>query len=128
MTIFDRIQFLLSQKGWKEAELVRSLGPLRIEYDEWKLRGKIPGEHYAAVAQVLDTTIAFLRGETDTPEIPLPQGMPPVQEEGTSKDPSAASAQHVPQIQKIYQSLHGLDAKSLRLIEGFIDLYKSQQD
>lgn len=65
MTLGERIERLLSQKGWSQAELARRIGV--SQQTIWKLcNGFSQGsKHLHSIARELETTPAYLAGETD---------------------------------------------------------------
>lgn len=124
--MLDRVQYLMAQKGIKKTELMHRIGAERALFDTWEAQRNIPSIQYANLAQALDTTIAYLCGETDNPDIPPSPGAESSPEPGATSSPgmAAPSAEYIQQMQRIVQSLQGLDPRGLRLVEGLIDLYR----
>lgn len=68
---YDRLNALAQEKGIKKAHICRKLG--RSAYylrDAEKVNTDISDDQLAIIAEILRTTPAYLRGETDNPEIP----------------------------------------------------------
>ena len=71
MSLSERIEKLLLEKGWSQAELARRVGIKSTSI--WKLvSGQSQGsKHLHSIAKELGTTPEFLLGETDDPRRPL---------------------------------------------------------
>ena len=71
---YDRMNELAKQKGVKKAHLCRLLGrSLYYLRDAEKAGTDINGIECSVIAEALWTTTAYLRGETDDPELPKSQ-------------------------------------------------------
>lgn len=63
--MFERIEKLLKEKGWSANELARRIGSAAGTLSNWKRVGNIPSDKLRAVADVLETSVEYLRGETN---------------------------------------------------------------
>lgn len=72
MDIFERINICLEIKGWKPAELMRRIPADRSLFAKWKSGRMIPEVRIAQIAELLETSEAYLRGETDDPSATQP--------------------------------------------------------
>jgi len=68
MDIVDRIDMLAKQKGWSRSEVLRRIDLSPSAPQGWRNNTASPDKHIPKLAVILDTTEAYLRGETDDPE------------------------------------------------------------
>ena len=79
--IVSRIDSLAKSKGTSIAEIERSVGFGNGKIGKWKKAPKSPPfESLLAVANYLETTIAYLTGETDDPSAGIKKA--PIQKDG----------------------------------------------
>lgn len=64
MDILARIDLLLSEKGWSRSELLRRIDLTPGMFERWKRNQASPEKHLPRIAEELDTSIAYLRGES----------------------------------------------------------------
>lgn len=70
----DRVESLITENGIKKGAFCAMLGRGRTWIDDWKRGRSLPDENtISRIAEVLQTTPAYLMGETDDPS-PLPSG------------------------------------------------------
>lgn len=70
----DRVESLITENGLKKGAFCAMLGRGRTWIDDWKRGRSLPDENtISRIAEVLQTTPAYLMGETDDPS-PLPSG------------------------------------------------------
>lgn len=70
----DRVESLITENGLKKGAFCAMLGRGRTWIDDWKRGRSLPDENtISRIAEVLQTTPAYLMGETDDPA-PLPSG------------------------------------------------------
>lgn len=68
MVILDRIEQTIKANGWSKSEFTRRMGLAQATFGDWRAgRSKSYEKHLSRIAEVLDTTEAYLRGETDDP-------------------------------------------------------------
>ena len=73
--VICRTQELLREKGLKKKYLFEKIGKTPVLFNDWKLGKSKPTEQVLlAIAEVLDTTPEYLRGETDKKEKPAEDG------------------------------------------------------
>lgn len=77
-TIMDRITSLARKKNLSQSELARRLGLERQTVSKWlTIRDQVPNEaNMIAIAEVLETSISYLYGETDYPGRPAQWAAP----------------------------------------------------
>ena len=71
MVNIDRIKGLAKAKGISVTYLCTAVGqgPYYLNDVKNKLNGKMPEERQQIISKILGTTVEYLRGETDDPEI-----------------------------------------------------------
>lgn len=70
----DRVESLITENGLKKGAFCAMLGRGRTWIDDWKRGRSLPDENaISRIAEVLQTTPAYLMGETDDPS-PLAGG------------------------------------------------------
>lgn len=70
----DRVESLITENGLKKGAFCAMLDHGRTWIDDWKRGRSLPDENtISRIAEVLQTTPAYLMGETDDPS-PLPSG------------------------------------------------------
>ena len=68
MFIYERFEALRKSRGITKRFIAQSLGRSPTLCQDWKLQKSQPSDaQLAVVARILDTTPAYLRGETDEP-------------------------------------------------------------
>lgn len=74
MVNIDRIKCLAKAKGISVTYLCTAVGqgPYYLNDVKNKLNGKMPEERQQIISKILGTTVEYLRGETDDPEIKKP--------------------------------------------------------
>ncbi len=110
MTLFERIQELSKKKNFasvKDLSIEAGLGVNAIY--QWK-KVTPRTDNLQKVADLLDTSVAYLLGETDDPH-------------GSSYDPKY-DPQTVKVINKIEKT--GLNQKQLEVLDSYIDFLKTQ--
>ena len=65
LNALNRIDRLRSEKGWSRSELLRRIGLSTTAFHDWKNGKSSPEKHLTKIAKELDTTVSYLRGETD---------------------------------------------------------------
>lgn len=71
LVIVDRIKALCQESGIKQQYLFQKLGVNRTLFADWERGKSKPSEnHIQIIADILHTTPAYLRGETDEKEKP----------------------------------------------------------
>lgn len=66
--MLERMLFLLKKQGKKQSYIEEKLGSYRGKVTEWKNGKSSPtNEEIKVIAELLDTTEAYLLGETDDP-------------------------------------------------------------
>ena len=71
MVIVDRIKTLCKELGIKQQYLFQRLGVNRTLFADWERGKSKPSDsHIQTIADILHTTPAYLRGETDEKEKP----------------------------------------------------------
>ena len=63
--LISRIDGLAKAKGWPRSEAFRRVGLNPVAVFDWRKGKSSPEKHLAKFADVLETTEAYLRGETD---------------------------------------------------------------
>ena len=108
--IVSRIDSLAKSKGTSIAEIERSVGFGNGKIGKWKKAPKSPPfESLSVVANHLETTIAYLTGETDDPSAGIKKDPIP-------KDGAVGSAK-----QKLLDALDGLSDSQLEKLIGIIE-------
>ena len=75
MVDMSRLELLLNGKGWSSAELARRLGLNTSIASDWRRGKSSPDKYITSIARILDTTEAYLRGETNDPRPSDQQGL-----------------------------------------------------
>lgn len=108
--IVSRIDSLAKSKGTSIAEIERSVGFGNGKIGKWKKAPKSPPfESLSVVANHLETTIAYLTGETDDPSAGIKKDPIP-------KDEVVSSAK-----QKLLDALDGLSDSQIEKLIGIIE-------
>lgn len=69
MNTIERIEKRAEEKKRSNAFLCEKMGVARVYFNDIKKSGRaIPDDKLAIIAQELETTVEYLRGETDEPE------------------------------------------------------------
>lgn len=114
--IVRRIDSLAKSKGTSIAEIERSVGFGNGKIGKWKKAPKSPPfESLLVVANHLETTIAYLTGETDDPSAGIKKGPIP-------KDGAVSSA-----AQEIFDFLDSASGEELADVIKYIRYLKSQR-
>lgn len=114
--IVSRIGSLAKSKGTSIAEIERSVGFGNGKIGKWKKAPKSPPfESLLVVANHLETTIAYLTGETDDPSA------------GIKKDPIPKDEAVIPAAQEILDFLDSASGEELADVIKYIRYLKSQR-
>lgn len=114
--IVRRIDSLAKSKGTSIAEIERSVGFGNGKIGKWKKAPKSPPfESLLVVANHLETTIAYLTGETDDPSA------------GIKKDPIPKDEAVSPAAQEILDFLDSASGEELADVIKYIRYLKSQR-
>lgn len=114
--IVSRIDTLAKSKGTSIAEIERSVGFGNGKIGKWKKAPKSPPfESLLVVANYLETTIAYLTGETDAPSA------------GIKKDPIREDGAVSPAAQEILDFLDSASGEELADVIKYIRYLKSQR-
>ena len=114
--IVSRIDTLAKSKGTSIAEIERSVGFGNGKIGKWKKAPKSPPfESLLVVANYLETTIAYLTGETDDPSA------------GIKKDPIPKDEAVSPAAQEILDFLDSASGEELADVIKYIRYLKSQR-
>lgn len=114
--IVSRIDSLAKSKGTSIAEIERSVGFGNGKIGKWKKAPKSPPfESLLVVANYLETTIAYLTGETDSPSA------------GIKKDPIPKDGAVSPAAQEILDFLDSASGEELADVIKYIRYLKSQR-
>ena len=114
--IVSRIDSLAKSKGTSIAEIERSVGFGNGKIGKWKKAPKSPPfESLLVVANHLETTIAYLTGETDDPSA------------GIKKDPIPKDGVVSPAAQDIFDFLDSASGEELADVIKYIRYLKSQR-
>ena len=114
--IVSRIDSLAKSKGTSIAEIERSVGFGNGKIGKWKKAPKSPPfESLLVVANYLETTIAYLTGETDDPSA------------GIKKDPIPKDEAVSPAAQEILDFLDSASGEELADVIKYIRYLKSQR-
>lgn len=81
MDIVDRIGILAKKNGWSRSEVFRRIGLNQAAAYDWRNGKSLPDKHIPKLVELLNTTEAYLRGETDDPA-PNKEKTPTVNGEG----------------------------------------------
>ena len=114
--IVSRIDSLAKSKGTSIAEIERSVGFGNGKIGKWKKAPKSPPfESLLVVANHLETTIAYLTGETDDPSA------------GIKKDPIPKDGAVSSAVQEIFDFLDSASGEELADVIKYIRYLKSQR-
>lgn len=114
--IVSRIDSLAKSKGTSIAEIERSVGFGNGKIGKWKKAPKSPPfESLLVVANHLETTIAYLTGETDDPSA------------GIKKDPIREDGAVSPAAQELLDFLDSASGEELADVIKYIRYLKSQR-
>ena len=114
--IVSRIDSLAKSKGTSIAEIERSVGFGNGKIGKWKKAPKSPAfESLLVVANHLETTIAYLTGETDDPSA------------GIKKDPIPKDGEVSSAAQEIFDFLDSASGEELADVIKYIRYLKSQR-
>ena len=114
--IVSRIDSLAKSKGTSIAEIERSVGFGNGKIGKWKKAPKSPPfESLLVVANYLETTIAYLTGETDDPSA------------GIKKERPADGEALSPVVQEIYDFLNDSSADERAEVRRYIQYLKSKR-
>ena len=114
--IVSRIDSLAKSKGTSIAEIERSVGFGNGKIGKWKKAPKSPPfESLSVVANHLETTIAYLTGETDDPSA------------GIKRDPIPKDEAVSPPAQEILDFLDSASGEELADVIKYIRYLKSQR-
>ena len=114
--IVSRIDSLAKSKGTSIAEIERSVGFGNGKIGKWKKAPKSPPfESLLVVANHLETTIAYLTGETDDPSA------------GIKKDPIPKDGAVSSAAQEIFDFLDSASGEELADVIKYIRYLKSQR-
>ena len=107
--IVSRIDSLAKSKGTSIAEIERSVGFGNGKIGKWKKAPKSPPfESLLVVANYLETTIAYLTGETDDPSAGIQKD--PIPKDGAVSEPK----------QKLRDLIDGLSDEQCEKLAGLI--------
>ncbi len=119
MSEFERILELMEKNNVSAYKLSKATGISQGNIGNW--RNGRSGPSYGAIVKIasfFNVSPEYLQGKTDIPmpaHAAYPGGaLAPI----NTKDP---------QIAALLQSLEGLDSDGLRLVQGFVDMYKGQK-
>lgn len=74
---YERISELVKMRGWSRNEFFRRIKLDAKNWQKWEKGETSPAKHLPRIAEVLGTTEAYLRGDTDDPS---PGDAPPIDE------------------------------------------------
>ena len=107
MSDLDKILYRIKSNGWSISEFERRLGVSTGTVNGWRIRNAVPEKHFNSIVRILDTTEAYLRGETDDPR---PDERRPVSQDGHPINPEVAK------LIEISQDLNEEEAETIRKI------------
>lgn len=111
MVVLDIIKNLSKEKGWSLSFLASKLGLTASYFTDVKNgKTKISDDRLAAIADLLNTTPEYLKGETDIKEKPA-----------TTQDDELISALEDPQIMKLVKRLYDVPKEERDRLERIID-------
>ncbi len=109
MDLHLRLKNLCKSRGTSIAAIESSLGLGNGTAGKWWKNGRVPNyANLSAVAAELDTTVAYLTGETDDPSAGIKKD--PIREDGAVSEPK----------QKLLDMIDGLSDEQCRKLAGFI--------
>lgn len=100
-----RVFALIRQRGWSISEFERRIGSSTGTFNGWRRRGAIPEDRIEEVANVLETSAQYLRGETDDPTPPPTPGMIKRVIEHLAKNPQAWTSGENPELDEMMIAL-----------------------
>lgn len=110
--IIERIKAIAKQQGITQTFLCKQIGKRATYLNEVKLgKDRIHDNEIEVIASILNTTPAYLRGETDDPE--------PVWSEAIKN----AS----PRKQKLAEAIMNMDEKTLEKLEKILDMILEEE-
>lgn len=110
MDLHLRLKNLCKSRGTSIAAIESSLGLGNGTAGKWWKNGRVPNyANLSAVAAELDTTVAYLTGETDDPST------------GIKKDPIPKDEVVSPAKQKLLDALDGLSDEQCEKLIGIIE-------
>ena len=115
--MIDRILALIKHKGWNISEFERRLGKSTGTFNGWRRRNAVPPNLVLDVADILDTTEEYLRGEIEDP------GLFP----GYDKEPKVTTPDD-PAFLKLLESAQRLTEKEMVQIQAMIDLLNQNKE
>lgn len=60
-----RMDQLASAKGWSRSQVLRQIPLTTTAANDWKAGKSSPEKHLDRIAEILNTTVEYLKGETD---------------------------------------------------------------
>lgn len=114
MDIVDRIDVLAKQKGWSRSEVLRQIGLQPAAASDWRKGKSSPEKHINNLANVLETTPEYLRGEVDDPS------------HGNEDDPPITY--EVRKLSRDIQEIRDSNPQNYELIKGFLATLKKAGD
>ena len=116
MDLHLRLKNLCKSRGTSIAAIESSLGLGNGTAGKWWKNGRVPNyANLSAVAAELDTTVAYLTGETDDPSA------------GLKKDPIREDGAVSPVVQEIFDFLDSASGEELADVIKYIRYLKSQR-
>ena len=116
MDLHLRLKNLCKSRGTSIAAIESSLGLGNGTAGKWWKNGRVPNyANLSAVAAELDTTVAYLTGETDDPSA------------GIKKDPIREDGAVSPVVQEIFDFLDSASGEELADVIKYIRYLKSQR-
>lgn len=116
MDLHLRLKNLCKSRGTSIAAIESSLGLGNGTAGKWWKNGRVPNyANLSAVAAELDTTVAYLTGETDDPSA------------GIKKDPIRGDGAVSPVVQEIFDFLDSASGEELADVIKYIRYLKSQK-
>lgn len=117
MDLHLRLKELCKSRGTSIAALESRLGMGNGTIGKWWKNGRVPNyANLSAVANALETTIAYLTGEADDPSA------------GIKKDPIPKDGAVSPVVQEIFDFLDSASGEELADIIKYIRYLKSQRE
>lgn len=87
MVTAERVRQLAKNKGWSVRELFRRMGADATIVNAWEKGTASPEKHLPRLAELLESNVSYLRGETDDPS---PENQKPTVRDDRSIHPSNA--------------------------------------
>ena len=114
MSTIDRVLQLSKEKGITQAFICGKLGVRRTYLSEVRIgKDSLPDDRLAIIANILNTTPEYLKGETDTKDTK--------EKPATSQDDELISALKDPQIMKLVKRLYDAPKEERDRLERIID-------